>query len=168
MQKPRISAIVALNQARAIGIHNDLIWRIPDDLKRFKALTTGHPIIMGRKTFESIGRPLPNRTNIIVTRRPHRESADVHSLVVTASSVPEALDKAAAADREEVFIIGGGEIFAQSLSLTDRLYLTVVKSDAAGDVFFPDYSEFTKVISRETHEWNGLVYEWLTLERNSS
>lgn len=164
MKKATVSAIIAIGKrTRAIGKNNDLIWKIPDDLKRFKTITSGHPIIMGRKTFESIGRPLPNRTNIIITRNPNLDVGRPSVVVVT--DIKSALDKAHELDQEEIFIIGGGEIYKQALPFTDRLYLTLVDSDAQGDVFFPAYDEFTKVLEHEVREWNGLAYEWITLEK---
>ncbi len=162
MQKPRISAIVALNKNRAIGRKNELIWRIPEDLRRFKALTTGHAIVMGRKTFESIGRALPDRKNIVITRDKSLPSA---GSLVFAHSIDEAIGEARKTDPEEIFIIGGGEIYKNALGVTDRLYITLVESDLEGDVFFPDYGDFKKVIGKEKKEWNGLKYEWITLER---
>ncbi len=162
MKKPRISAIAALNKRdRSIGKNNELIWKIPADLQRFKRLTTGHPIIMGRKTFESIGRALPNRTNIIVTRNPGYK---VEGCIVC-DSIEAALDIARARDSEEIFIIGGGEIYKAALPFTDRLYLTLVDSAESGDIFFPDYSQFAKVIESEVSATDEPRYEWVTLER---
>src|SRR3989338_10723261 len=141
-KKPIVSAIAAIGKNRELGKRSDLIWRIPDDLKRLKALTTGHVVIMGRKTYESIGRPLPNRTNIIVTRNPDFTAPGC----LVATSVPDALDLAREHETEEIFILGGAEIYTQALPFTDRLYLTIVDAtDPEADTFFPDYSEFTKV-----------------------
>jgi dihydrofolate reductase len=162
MEKPRISAIEAIGKNRELGKRGKLIWRIPDDLKRLKQLTTGHVIIMGRKTYESIGKPLPNRTNIVVTRNP--DFSEPGCLVAT--SVEEALAIAKKHETEEIFILGGAEIYTQALPYTDRLYLTIVDAtDPEADTFFPDYSEFTKFIETETRDHNGLSYTWLTLER---
>ena len=161
-KKPIMSAIAAIGKNRELGKRGDLIWRIPDDLKRLKALTTGHVVIMGRKTYESIGRPLPNRTNIIVTRNPDFTAPGC----LVATSVPDALDLAREHETEEIFILGGADIYTQALPFTDRLYLTIVDAtDPEADTFFPDYSEFTKVIETETKDHNGLAYTWLTLER---
>lgn len=166
----KISIIVAVGKNNcAIGKAGALLWRIPDDLKRFKTLTTGHPIIMGRKTFDSIGKALPNRTNIVVTR-----NTDVKpDGVVIAVSFEEALRLAqtlAQGDNKnpEIFIIGGGEIYRQALPLADKLYLTLVESDAEGDVFFPDWSkDFTKEVFREARidPKTGLKYAWVDVER---
>src|SRR6185503_7742279 len=106
-----ISAIAAIGRNRELGKGNQLIWQIPDDLKRFKSLTTGHPIIMGRKTFDSIGRVLPNRTNIVITRDTHWN----HEGVVVAHSVEDAIEKGKALDQSEIFIIGGAQIYEAAL-----------------------------------------------------
>lgn len=170
---PKISIIVAISKNGAIGKNNELLWRIPGDMRRFKELTTGHPIIMGRKTYESIGKPLPNRTNIIITRD---KNYSAPGCIVT-NSLQEALEKAeevetqpspeATAGKEsEIFIIGGGEIYKEGLKLTDKLYLTLIHEEKEGDIYFPDYPEFKKEISREERETeNGLKYTWLELER---
>ncbi len=161
MHKPKVSIIAAIASGnRALGRDNDLIYKIPEDLKRFRELTSGHTIVMGRKTYDSIGRLLPNRTNIIVTR-------DVDFRLdgaVIAHSVEEALRKAEEIEKEEVFIIGGGQIYEQALPLTDRLYLTVIEGSPDADIFFPDYSDFKKVISEDSRLENGLKFSYLTLE----
>ncbi|MBL8158491.1 dihydrofolate reductase [bacterium] len=163
----RVSAIAAIGRNRVLGKDNQLLWHIPDDLKRFKEITSGHPIIMGRKTFESIlaslGKPLPGRTNIVVTR----DASWQHEGVLTAASIEDAIMKAAKAPgADEVFIGGGGEIYRQALPFTDRLYLTLIEDDKEGDSFFPEYeNEFTKVVSDETREHEGLKYRWVDLER---
>lgn len=134
----RISLIVAMSENRVIGVENRLPWNIPEDLKRFKKITRGHPIVMGRKTFESIGRVLPERTNIVITRdRAYRvEGAAVcHSL-------DEALDWARRSPgADEIFVIGGSEIFRLALPLASRLYLTEVRWPFEGDAFFPSFDE---------------------------
>ena len=162
MTKPRISIIVAHSRNMAIGKANSLVWHLPDDLKRFKKLTSGHPIIMGRKTYQSINRPLPDRTNIVVTRDTNLEIPGcivVHSII-------EAIEKAKEFDREEIFIIGGAEIYKETLSLADRLYVTVIDMHVGGDAFFPEYSKiFTKKILEEPGESEGLKYSYLILEK---
>lgn len=161
MQTPRVSIIAAIGKKRELGKQNELIWRIPDDLKRVKTLTMGHPLIMGRKTYESIGRPLPGRTNIVVSRT----SGPIEGCVVV-GSLKAALRHAIEIDLEEVFIFGGAQIYAEALPHTDRLYLTVIDAtDPEADAFFPDYSEFTHTIQKETRDQEGLAYEWQTLER---
>jgi len=168
--KPRISSVVAIGNGhlhnRVIGDGNGLLWHIPDDLKRFKQLTMGHPVIMGRKTFESIlailGKALPGRTNIVITR----DSNWTHPDVIVAHSLEEALEKARALDSEEIFIGGGGQIYEQALPYIDRLYLTLIDDDKEGDSYFPPYERlFTRKLSEEEREWNGLRYQWVTLER---
>ena len=121
-----ISIIVAVARNGVIGGGNTLLWHISEDLKRFKALTTGHPVVMGRKTFESLGRPLPNRTNVVVTR----QHIEIPGCTV-AGSLEEALALFPA--QEEVFVTGGGQIYAQALPLADRIYLTTVMRDYEGD-----------------------------------
>lgn len=163
---PKISIVVAVKKEdNSIGRDmGELLFRISDDLRRFKSLTTGHPIIMGRKTYESIGQPLPDRTNIVVTRNPDFQAEGC--LVV--SSLEQAIRKGQEIDGEEIFVIGGGEIYKQALPSADRLYLTIVESDAEGNVFFPDWEkDFTKEIFREERfdEKTGLKYVWTTLER---
>ncbi|OHA89792.1 MAG: hypothetical protein A3C70_00870 [Candidatus Zambryskibacteria bacterium RIFCSPHIGHO2_02_FULL_43_14] len=159
---PHISIIVAHSRNMVIGKTNNLPWRLPEDLKRFKKLTTGHPIIMGRKTYQSIGRPLPSRTNIVVTRDINLE---IPGCIVVHSAV-EAIKRAQEFDQEEVFIIGGAEIYKETLSLADRLYVTKVEMDVDGDAFFPEYSNiFTKKISKESGEFEGLKYSYLILEK---
>jgi dihydrofolate reductase len=161
---PIISAIVALGaRTRVIGHENDQPWYIPDDLKRFKQLTIGHPIIMGRKTFEAIGRVLPDRTNIVLTR----DWDFSHKDVVVAHSLEEAFENARPIADGEVFVIGGGQIFEATLPQTDRLYLTLIKDDTPGDIVFPDYERLFPVIdSDEVREHNGLKYRWQTRIRD--
>jgi dihydrofolate reductase len=158
-----ISLIAAIQKKdRGIGLKNELLFRISDDLKRFKALTSGHPIIMGRKTFDSIGgRPLPNRTNIVVTRQELSQEG-----VVFTHSLEEAIEKAKAVD-ENIFIIGGAEIYKQALPFADKLELTIVDSDVPADTFFPEYSEFSKITQKENRsdEKSGLLYEWVSIEK---
>jgi dihydrofolate reductase len=157
-----ISLIAAIQEKdRGIGFQNQLLFRISDDLKRFKTLTTRHPIIMGRKTFDSIGKPLPNRTNLVITRQQLSQEG-----VIFCSSLEEALEKAKALD-ENIFILGGAEIYKLALPYADRLELTIVESDAEADVFFPPYEEFSKIISEEKRidEKTGLAYRWISLEK---
>ncbi len=145
MAMPKISLITQISENKVIGKDNTLIWRISEDLKRFQELTTGHVIIMGRKTYESIGKPLPDRTNVIITRQ---KGYKVPGCIVV-HSLDEALSKAREIEDSEIFIIGGGQIYEQSIGLADRVYLTVVHTQATGDTFFPDYSAFSKEINRE-------------------
>ncbi len=162
VQNPRSSIIAAISENGAIGKDNELLWRIPEDMRHFKELTTGHAVIMGRKTYESIGKPLPNRINIIITRDTNYK---VENAIVV-HSLEEALNTAKEKEDDEIFIMGGGEIYSQAIGLADKLYLTLVHRNFEGDVFFPDYSEFKKEVFREERETeNGLKYTWLGLER---
>ncbi|OGH31203.1 MAG: hypothetical protein A3J69_00360 [Candidatus Levybacteria bacterium RIFCSPHIGHO2_02_FULL_42_12] len=163
-----IRIIVAMDEKRGIGKNNDLLFRIPEDLKRFKQLTSDHPIIMGRKTFESIGRVLPNRTNIIITRDFSYKAEGaviVHSLEEGIAKAKEILSSIQNDKKKEIFVIGGGQIFATALPLADRLYLTLVKGDYNADTFFPDYSAFKTTLSKEKHQYGSYMFEFLTLER---
>jgi dihydrofolate reductase len=137
-----LSIIAALGRHRAIGYRNTLPWRLPADLQRFKQLTLGHHLLMGRKTYESIGRPLPGRTSIIITRQPEFSAAGC--LVV--HSLEEAIALAQTRGEQEAFVIGGAEIYAQALPHADRLYLTLVDAAPEADAFFPavDESDWTK------------------------
>lgn len=159
--------IALLGNNRVIGHENKLLWHIPDDLKRFKTLTLGHPVIMGRKTFDSIltslGKPLPGRTNIVVTRN----QVWAHEGVTVAHSLKEAVENAGTLDQEEIFIIGGGQIYERALPLADRLYLTLIDDTKDGDSTFPPYEDiFTKITHKESHEHGSLHYTWIDLEKS--
>ena len=130
-----ISLIVAVSTNNVIGNDGDLPWRLSDDLKRFKAVTMGKPIVMGRKTYESIGRPLPGRQNIVITRQ-EGFKADGCDVV---KSTAEAVEVAGGAD--EIMVIGGGQIYAALLPVADRIYLTRVHTEIEGDAFFPSLNE---------------------------
>lgn len=162
--RPALSAIAAMSDNRVIGINNQLPWRLPADLRHFKSLTTGHPILMGRKTYESIGRPLPNRINIIITRNPALTIPDC--IVVT--TFEAALERAAALEKQEIFIIGGAEVYQQSLPFLDRIYLTVVHDNFEGDAFFPVLDmQIWKQIESTTYasdDENPYSYSFITLE----
>ncbi len=149
---------------RAMGKDNELLWRIPGDLKRVRELTMGHPIIMGRKTMEHIGaKPLPGRTNIVITRNP---ALSVNGFVF-ASSVEDAIGKAKNCEgNDEIFIFGGAQIYTLTLPYTRRLYLTVVHDEPPADAFFPDYHEFTRVVEKSPQiKFGEITYEYVTLER---
>lgn len=161
MNNPRISIIAALSENKVIGRDGKLPWHIPEDLKRFRSLTRGHAVVMGRKTFESIGKLLPDRMNIIITR-------DMKYTVpggVVCHSLEEALEVAKKGEIEEVFVIGGGEIFRAAIPFADKLYLTVVHARIEGDAFFPDYLEFTHEIIREEKETEDVQFTFLELTR---
>lgn len=137
-----ITIIVAVAEGGVIGGNGTLLWHISEDLRRFKVLTTGHTVVMGRKTYESIGRPLPNRHNIIITRN--------HDFKAEGCTVVGSLDEAVkAADGDEIFIIGGGEIYRQSLPIADRICLTIVKAHYEGDTTFKYNPEEWLETSRE-------------------
>ena len=149
-----ISMIAAVAENLVIGKDNDLVWSLPDDMKYFMQTTTGHPVIMGRKNYDSIPekfRPLKKRTNIIVTRNPNYKADDCPDCVLV-NSIAHAL-AAAKQETKEIFIIGGGQIYELALPLANRLYLTEIKETFEGDAFFPvfDKSEW-KEVSRQRHE----------------
>jgi dihydrofolate reductase len=158
-----VSIIVAIAQNNVIGANNQLIWHISEDLKRFKALTTGHCVVMGRKTFESIGKPLPNRTNIVVSR--NRELIIDGCIVV--SSLEEAIS--VCENEEESFVIGGGELYRQALPIASKLYLTIVHKNFEGDTFFPeiDFNQWHEVHreKRKPTDTDGLEYTFVNYER---
>ncbi len=164
-----ISMIASLGKNRELGKDNELLWPIPDDLKRFRSITTGHPVIMGRKTFESIfamiGKPLPNRTNIVVTRDADWKAPSEE--VIKANSMYDAVVRAKNIDPVEICIIGGAQIYEEGIKFANKLYLTLVDAEAEADTFFPPYeAEFTKKVFEEVRDWNGLKYTWVDLERS--
>lgn len=158
-----IALVVAMAENNVIGKENKLIWHLPADLKFFKNLTTGHPIIMGRKTYESIGKPLPNRTNIIITRQPDFKAESC----LVAHSLSEALMMAQQLD-SDIFVIGGAEIYNQAMFLADTIYLTEVHHKFEGDTFFPEIDPLLWVeTAREEHqadEKNPYDYAFVTLQ----
>ena len=167
-----ISIIAAIGKNRELGKDNKLLWHIPEDFKRFKTLTSGYIVIMGRKTFESIGKPLPNRVNIVVTRDPKftisaRSYKD--GKVIVCHSLEEAFRLASLAQGKplkKIFIIGGAEIYKQGIQYADKLYLTLVNQEyPEADAFFPDYLEFGKVISEKDGIQGDLVYRFVELVR---
>ena len=142
-----ITLIVAMGKNREIGKENQLLWHLPKDLKHFKELTSGYPIIMGRKTYESIGKPLPNRTNIVISRK--NDWFEEGILIV--GSIKEAVKFAKKID-EEVFIIGGGNIYEQTIDLADKLEVTLVDAVLDADTFFPKINE--KVWQKTNEEYH--------------
>lgn len=164
MQKsPIISLIAAMDENRVIGCDNRLPWRLPADLQHFKRLTMGKPMLMGRKTWESLPGLLPGRTHIVISANP--DYAAEGCLLV--HSVEQAL--AAAGDAEEIMVVGGANLYRQLLPLADRLYLTQVHTRVTGDAWFPDYrAETWRELEREEHpadERNPIAYSFVTLER---
>lgn len=161
---PIISIIVAIAQNNAIGKDNQLLWHLPGDLKRFKKLTTGHTIVMGKRTFESLPiRPLPNRRSIVITDKAEEQIEGCEM----AYSIDEAIEKMEIGS--ENYIIGGGSIYKQFLPFADKLYLTIVKQDFDADTFFPeiDYSDFD-IIDHEDHLDEELPFYYITLERKKA
>jgi dihydrofolate reductase len=157
-----LTIVVAIDAQRGIGINNTLPWHLPEDLAHFKRTTTGHPIIMGRKTFDSIGRPLPNRRNIVVTRSPDWRHDGVEAVT--------SLDAAIALVRDvPACIIGGAQIFNEALPRVDRLVVTEIAKTFDCDTFFPaiDPAQWTEV-ARETHhsDAGGFDYAFVTYQRN--
>jgi len=160
----KVSIIVAIaGSKRVIGKEGNMPWNIPEELKRFREITMGHPIIMGRKTHKSIGKALPGRTNIIITR----DSVYTAEGCIVVDSLEKALQRAKLSrGNDEIFVIGGGEIYKQALPIADKLYLTKIENEVEGDVVFPDYSEFKKVANEsEEHRSDGFKYKFLELER---
>ena len=161
MTNPTISIIAVIGKNRELGKNNKLLWNIPQDLKRFKEITSGHPVIMGKTTYQSIGRPLPGRSNIIISRD---KSLKVVGCTVV-DSIAEAISFASINDKKEVFIIGGGQIYQQGIKFAVKLYLTVVDENADADTFFPEYSDFKKEIFRQENQAEELKYTFLELLR---
>ena len=155
-----ISLIAAMGRNRVIGKDNSLPWKLSADLKRFRQITSGKPVIMGRKTFESIGKPLPGRMNIIITKD---EEYKAEGCVVV-HSAEEALG--AAHGNNEAMIIGGSQIFKEFLPKANRMYLTFIDADYEGDAYFPEYNKDEwKEMHNEGHNDNGLRYSFVDLER---
>jgi dihydrofolate reductase len=155
-----VKIIVAMSNNRVIGNNNELIWRLSSDLKRFKELTTGHPVVMGRKTYESIGKPLPNRRNIIITRNLEYE--------VNGCEVVSSLEEALLLTNNDCFIIGGGEIYKQSLEVADKIYLTLVHKDFEGDTTFPELGKEWATIDTkdfDADEKNEYNYSFIEYDR---
>lgn len=160
-----LSAIVAAGENNAIGKDNDLLWKLPDDMKFFKNTTSGHAVIMGRKTLESFGRPLPNRENIVVTRNEAYRPEGVH----VCHTLKEAIQLAEEMEENECFLLGGGEIYRQGLAFCDRIYLTRVHADFDAEVFFPEIDpKEWKEVQRSHHprdERHAYSFTFLTYER---
>ncbi|MFY7813733.1 MAG: dihydrofolate reductase [Chryseobacterium taeanense] len=156
--------VVAMGEKNEIGFENQLLWNLPKDLKHFKDLTSGHPVIMGRKTYESIGKPLPNRTNIVVSRK--NDWFEEGVLIV--GSIKEAVKFAKKID-EDIFIIGGGKIYEQTMDLVDKLEVTLVKADLQADTYFPKIDEKTwkktNEVFHEKDEKNQYDFYFQTYEK---
>ena len=162
----QVSIIAAIGKNRELGKDNKLLWHIPEDFKRFKDLTLGHVVIMGRKTYESLPekfRPLPNRTNIVVTRdkkvtilkRSYKDSD-----LIICYSIEEAIKNSKS--KNEIFIIGGASIYEQGIKYADKLYLTLVDREYPdADAFFPKYSQFKKVVFEESHNAGDIKFKFI-------
>ncbi len=159
----KISLIAAHGKNLEIGKNNQLLWNLPNDLKRFRELTKGHVVIMGSKTFESIGRPLPNRINIIITNDKNFKAKGC----IVANSIDDAIKKGKELESSEIFIIGGSSIYKQFLPLADKLYITLIDKEFPGaDTFFPKYDDvFKNITLQEEHEYEGLKYTFLEIEK---
>lgn len=166
----RISMIAALDKNRGIGKDNKIPWHIREDLIRLRKMIEGHVVILGRKTFDSIvfyynrsGKEMPAKLYVVVTRDKSYIPARPNTTV--AYSIEEALAIARREENQEIFILGGQKIFEQMFTMVNRLYLTVVQGEYDADAFFPDYSEFKKVVARKSGEEEGLKFEFLDLEK---
>ncbi|NOT17543.1 MAG: dihydrofolate reductase [Sulfuriferula sp.] len=160
---PIISLIAAMSKNHVIGINNTLPWHLPADLQHFKQLTLGHPIAMGRKTFTSIGRALPGRTNIIISRN----GFDAPPNCTVVNSIAAAIEFCV--NEPELFVIGGAQIYQQAITLADRLYLTEIATEIEGDAHFPDFSKQDWcVTSREQHQNDTYHYDFVVYERISN
>ena len=152
-----ISLIAAIGRNRELGLNNELIWRIPDDLKNFKRITLGHHLLMGRKTFESIGRPLPQRTTIILSRDPTFRAEGC----LVAASLEAGLELAREAGERELMVCGGASLYQATLPLAHRMYLSVIEDEAQADVFFPLWDQAQwRELSAELHPEQGADPAW--------
>lgn len=157
----KISIIAAIGKNRELGKDNKLLWSIPEDMERFKTVTMGHPVIMGRKTFKSIGKPLTGRINIVLTKDPNFKAQGVF----VCHTIEEAISLAESRDTHEIFFIGGGEVYAQAIKFADKIYLTIVNGKFEADTYFPEYSEFSKVIYKREGQNKQYRYTFLELSR---
>lgn len=161
-KKTTISLIAAVAKDRGIGYKNKLLVHLPPDLKHFKKTTTGHTVIMGQTTYESMGGALPNRTNVILT---NDENFKAPGCVIL-YSLEDALEYIDKSDEDEMFFIGGASIYRQSIKYADKLYLTVIDKEFEADTFFPDYSNFKVISQSEEQEYEGIKFKYLELIKN--
>jgi dihydrofolate reductase len=163
----KISLIVAVSRNGVIGIDNQLPWHLPEDLKYFKSVTMGKPIIMGRKTYDSIGRPLPGRTNIVITRDSSWQAEGVEVAQTLAQAMTLGRLACANAGADEAMVIGGEQIYRMTLPAADRLYLTEVQAEVEGDAFFPEFDakEWQQVSEQLPEITDTHPYRYLVLER---
>jgi dihydrofolate reductase len=167
----RLSIIVATAENGVIGRDNALPWRLSGDLKRFKEITMGKPIIMGRKTFESIGRPLPGRTNIVLSRDPAFRLAGAEVVGDFSSAKNAALEAAHRAEMSEIMVIGGAGVYQLALPHADRIYLTAVHAEISGDAVFPAYNKMDWIEQSRTYQWASsgetADYSFVTMDRKN-
>jgi dihydrofolate reductase len=167
LKNPLISLIAAIGPNRELGKDNKLPWNIKKDLLHFKEITLGHPIIMGRKTYESIGRPLPGRINIVISHiTPNPPISPNIPTPLWFHSLEEAIDYAKSQDQKEIFIIGGASVYEQAIIYADKLYLTLVEGKFDADVFFPEFSQFKKVVSIKEDSEENYRFKYLELVKN--
>ena len=173
MNNPIISIIVAMDEKRGIGKENKLMWRLPNELSRFKKITMGHPIIMGRITHESIGRVLPGRLNIVISRKSEHNLSDENTQntnCIFVNSLGTALELAKQNDQHEIFIIGGAELYRESLGRANRLYLTRVCASVEGDTSLPDIEwnnwQLVESEDHDANEKNEHAYRFETYDRS--
>jgi len=156
----KISMIAAIGRNRELGYKNKLLWHIPEDLKHFQKLTTSHAAIMGQKTYESIGKPLPDRLNVVLSKDPDLEILGAAVCNNINDAIQIAFDYS-----DEIFIIGGGSIYAQFIDQADKLYLTFVDANFEADVYFPPYDKFKIIKESKNFKSNNLTYRFVELER---
>lgn len=163
----KISIIAALSRNLAIGKDNNLLWHLPEDLKRFKAITLEKPIVMGRKTYDSIGRPLPGRTNIVVTRNVEWQASGVHAELSLEAALAAAREICQSKGATEIMVIGGEQIYRAALPFASKLYLTEVDAVVDGDAFFPlvELAEWREIERTASAESTKYGYQFVTLER---
>lgn len=164
----RVSMIAAMDRNGVIGANNKLVWHIPEDLRHFKRLTLGKPVIMGRKTFDSIGRPLPQRTNIVITRRSAWQAEGVNAVCNLEEALDLADKTASRLGETEVFIIGGEQIYRLALSFATRMYITEIDAEVDGDAFFPEFDreQWPCINSGLWVREGNWVYRFLVLEKS--
>jgi dihydrofolate reductase len=164
----KISLIVAVSRNGAIGLNNQLPWYLPEDLKYFKSVTMGKPLIMGRKTFDSIGRPLPGRANIVLTRDPQWTSDGVKVVQSVEQALVAGEIACEAADVDEIMVIGGEQIYRMTIDLADRIYLTQVDTNVEGDAFFPDidFNNWSQTRVKLPEIIDKHPYRFLVLDRD--
>lgn len=161
MNKPIISLIAAIGKNRELGLRNKLLWDIPEDMAHFKSVTLGHAVIMGQKTFESIGHALHGRTNIVLSRDPNF----IADKCIVVDSIERALHEARQVEKEEIFFIGGASVYEQALGLADKLYLTLIHDEREADVYFPDYSTFIDRKKTGSGISSGIKFEFWEIKK---